>query len=184
LISYRAYRAAGDGANLGFYGFGAAAHLLAQIARADGRHVFAFTRPGDTDGQAFARELGAKWAGDSDTTPPEPLDAAIIFAPVGALVPRALAATRKAGRVVCAGIHMSAIPSFPYELLWGERTVTSVANLTRADGEAFMRIAARVALRPSIETFELARANEALTRLVAGKLRGAAVLTMKPRPAS
>jgi propanol-preferring alcohol dehydrogenase len=178
LIGYRAYRAAGAGRNLGLYGFGAAAHLLAQIARADGRQVFAFTRPGDRDAQAFARELGAAWAGGSDVAPPEPLDAAIIFAPVGALVPAALAATRKAGRVVCAGIHMSAIPTFPYELLWGERTVASVANLTRADGEEFMRIAATVDLSPAVETFELAQANEALRRLREGKLHGAAVLKM------
>ncbi|HLF12769.1 MAG TPA: zinc-dependent alcohol dehydrogenase family protein [Gammaproteobacteria bacterium] len=178
LIGYRAYRAAGDAANLGLYGFGAAAHLLAQVARAQGRRVFAFTRPGDLDAQQFARDLGAAWAGGSDAAPPEELDAAIIFAPVGALVPTALAATRKAGRVVCAGIHMSDIPSFPYHVLWGERTISSVANLTRSDGDEFMRIAARVDLQPAIETFPLAQANEALARLEEGKLRGAAVLTM------
>ena len=182
LIGYRAYRAAGDGENLGLYGFGAAAHLLAQLARAQGRRVFAFTRRGDDAAQRFARELGAVWAGDSQSAPPEELDAAIIFAPLGALVPAALAATRKGGRVVCAGIHMSDIPSFPYRLLWGERTVTSVANLTRTDGVEFMRVAADVDLAPAIERFALADANEALARLRSGELRGAAVLTMAPRP--
>jgi propanol-preferring alcohol dehydrogenase len=176
LIGYRAYRAAGDAQRLGLYGFGAAAHLLAQVARFEGRRVYAFTRPGDEDGQAFARELGAVWAGGSDAPPPEELDAAIIFAPVGALVPAALRATRKGGRVVCAGIHMSDIPAFPYRLLWGERSVSSVANLTRADAEDFMRVAARVPLRPEVERFPLAAANEALARLRAGTLRGAAVL--------
>jgi propanol-preferring alcohol dehydrogenase len=176
LIGYRAYRAAGEALNLGLYGFGAAAHLLAQVARSEGQRVFAFVRPGDLEAQSFAKELGASWAGGSDETPPEPLDAAILFAPVGALVPAALAATRKAGRVICAGIHMSDIPAFPYELLWGERTVSSVANLTRADGRAFMRIAADIDLRPSVETFPLDGANEALARLRAGSLRGAAVL--------
>jgi propanol-preferring alcohol dehydrogenase len=181
LIGYRAYRAAGDGGNLGLYGFGAAAHLLAQLARAQGRRVFAFTRRGDDAAQRFARDLGAAWAGDSESAPPEELDAAIIFAPLGALVPAALAATRKGGRVVCAGIHMSDIPSFPYRLLWGERTVTSVANLTRADGLEFMRVAADVDLAPAIERFALADANEALARLRNGELRGAAVLTMPAR---
>lgn len=176
LIGYRAYCAAGEGANLGLYGFGAAAHLLAQVAHAEGRRVFALTRPGDLDAQRFARELGAAWAGGSDETPPEPLDAAIIFAPVGALVPAALAAVRKGGRVVCAGIHMSDIPAFSYSLLWGERTVCSVANLTREDGREFMRVAARVDLRPAIEPFALEDANEALGRLRRGELRGAAVL--------
>lgn len=176
LIGYRAYRAAGDAERLGLYGFGAAAHLLAQIARAHGRRVFALTRPGDAAAQKFARELGVVWAGGSDEMPPETLDAAIIFAPVGALVPAALAATRKAGRVVCAGIHMSDIPGFAYRLLWGERSVSSVANLTRRDGEEFMRIAADVDLRPAIETFPLERANEALNRLRHGRLKGAAVL--------
>ena len=177
LIGYRAYRAAGDALNLGLYGFGAAAHLLAQVARAEGQKVFAFVRPGDSQSQRFAMELGASWAGGSDELPPEPLDAAILFAPVGALVPAALAATRKAGRVICAGIHMSDIPGFPYELLWGERSVASVANLTRADGRAFMRVADDIDLHPSIETFSLAQANEALTRLRSGQLQGAAVLT-------
>ena len=176
LIGYRAYRAAGEGTQLGLYGFGAAAHLLAQVARAEGRRVFAFTRAGDTEAQAFARRLGAVWAGSSDQMPPEPLDAAILFAPVGALVPAALSAVRKGGRVVCAGIHMSDIPSFPYRLLWGERSVSSVANLTRADGEAFMRIAARLPLAPSVETFPLPQAMRALERLRAGRLEGAAVL--------
>jgi propanol-preferring alcohol dehydrogenase len=177
LIGYRAYKAAGDGRNLGLYGFGAAAHLLAQLARAQDRRVFAFTRRGDDAAQRFALELGAAWAGDSASTPPEELDAAILFAPVGALVPAALAATRKGGRVVCAGIHMSDIPSFPYSQLWGERTVTSVANLTRADGHEFLALAAEVDLAPAIERYALADANEALERLRAGELRGAAVLT-------
>jgi propanol-preferring alcohol dehydrogenase len=176
LIGYRAYKAAGDGRNLGLYGFGAAAHLLVQLARAQGRRVFAFTRRGDEAAQRFALELGAVWAGDSESTSPEELDAAILFAPVGALVPAALAATRKGGRVVCAGIHMSDIPSFPYSLLWGERTVTSVANLTRADGHEFMALAAEVDLAPAVERYALADANEALDRLRAGVLRGAAVL--------
>jgi propanol-preferring alcohol dehydrogenase len=176
LIGYRAYRFAGDARNLGLYGFGAAAHLLAQVARAQGRHVFAFTKPGDTAGQAFARERGAVWAGGSDETPPEPLDAAILFAPVGALVPTALRATRKGGHVVCAGIHMSDIPSFPYRLLWEERSIVSVANLTRQDGEEFMSLAAQVELKPEIETMPLARANDALDRLRRGEVRGAAVL--------
>jgi propanol-preferring alcohol dehydrogenase len=177
LIGYRAYRAAGRALNLGLYGFGAAAHLLAQVARAKGQRVYAFVRPGDSDAQRFAIQLGAVWAGGSDELPPEPLDAAILFAPVGALVPAALAATRKAGRVVCAGIHMSDIPTFPYELLWGERSVSSVANLTRADGHAFMQVAAEIDLRPSVETFPLSQANEALARLRTGSLQGAAVLT-------
>jgi propanol-preferring alcohol dehydrogenase len=176
LIGYRAYRACGDARSMGLYGFGAAAHLLAQVALADGREVFAFTRPGDVDGQRFARELGARWVGGSDETPPHALDAAIIFAPVGALVPAALAAVRKGGRVVCAGIHMSDIPAFPYRLLWEERSILSIANLTRADGQDFMRVAARVRLRPTVERFELERASEALARLRDGRLRGAAVL--------
>jgi propanol-preferring alcohol dehydrogenase len=181
LIGYRAYRFAGDARNLGLYGFGAAAHLLAQLALAQGRQVFAFTKPGDTAGQAFARQRGAAWAGGSDETPPEPLDAAILFAPVGALVPIALRATRKGGRVVCAGIHMSDIPSFPYRLLWEERSIVSVANLTRRDGEEFMSLAAQVQLKPEVETMPLARANEALDRLRRGEVRGAAVLVMKPQ---
>lgn len=178
LIGYRAYRAGGDAANLGLYGFGAAAHLLAQLARSEGRRVYAFTRPGDLDGQRFARELGAVWAGGSDETPPEALDAAIIFAPVGALVPAALRATRKGGRVVCAGIHMSDIPSFPYELLWGERLVCSVANLTRADGNEFMTIASRLTFRPAVTIFPLECANEALQSLRSGTLVGCAALQM------
>ncbi|MGH8318104.1 MAG: zinc-dependent alcohol dehydrogenase family protein [Steroidobacteraceae bacterium] len=180
LIGYRAYRAAGDGTNLGLYGFGAAAHLLAQVARTRGRRVFAFTKPGDLEGQAFARDLGAVWAGDSDRLPPDPLDAAILFAPVGALVPAALAAVRPGGRVVCAGIHMSDIPRFPYELLWGERSVSSVANLTRADGEAFLAIARKLALKPTVEPFPLSEANVALERLRTGALKGAAVLVAAP----
>lgn len=176
LIGYRAYRAAGDGTNLGLYGFGAAAHLLAQVARAQGRRVFAFTRPGDLASQAFARELGTVWAGNSDEAPPEPLDAAILFAPVGALVPAALAAVRPGGRVICAGIHMSDIPRFPYELLWGERSVSSVANLTRADGEDFLAVAGQLRLAPTVQTFPLSEANMALERLRKGELQGAAVL--------
>ena len=177
LIGYRAYLAAGEALNLGLYGFGAAAHLLAQVALAEGQRVYAFVRPGDSQARRFAMQLGAVWAGGSDESPPEPLDAAIVFAPVGALVPAALAATRKAGRVICAGIHMSDIPTFPYQLLWGERSVSSVANLTRADGRAFMQVAHDIDLRPSVETFPLAQANEALARLRAGSLEGAAVLT-------
>lgn len=176
LIGYRAYRAAGIGTNLGLYGFGAAAHLLAQVARSQGRRVFAFTRPGDLESQAFARELGAVWAGNSDEIPPEPLDAAVLFAPVGDLVPAALAAVRPGGRVVCAGIHMSDIPRFPYELLWGERSVSSVANLTRADGEEFLAIAGQLRLQPTVEPFPLREANLALERLRKGALQGAAVL--------
>jgi len=177
LIGYRAYKAAGEGVNVGLYGFGAAAHLLAQIARAQGRRVFALTRPGDEAAQVFARELGAVWAGGSDERPPEPLDAAIVFAPVGSLVPAALAATRKGGRVVCAGIHMSEIPGFPYSLLWEERSIRSVANLTRRDGREFMHLAAHLDLRPEVEPFPLRDANLALDRLRDGRLRGAAVLT-------
>jgi alcohol dehydrogenase, propanol-preferring len=177
LIGYRAYRAAGAGRNLGLYGFGAAAHLLAQVALADGWQVFALTRPGDLEGQRFARSLGVTWAGDSDVVPPEPLDAAIIFAAVGALIPIALRATRKGGRVVCAGIHMSDIPGFPYQLLWGERVICSVANLTRDDGAAFMKVAARIQLHPQVEVFALSRANEALEKLRRGALNGAAVLS-------
>jgi alcohol dehydrogenase, propanol-preferring len=176
LIGYRAYRAAGDGARLGLYGFGAAAHLLAQLAVAQRREVFAFTRPGDLDAQAFARELGAVWAGGSDEAPPAELDAAVLFAPVGALVPTALGAVRKGGRVVCAGIHMSDIPSFPYRLLWGERSVSSVANLTHEDGVEFMRIASEIPLHPAIQPFPLLEASDALQALADGKLRGAAVL--------
>jgi propanol-preferring alcohol dehydrogenase len=176
LIGYRAYRAAGSGNSLGLYGFGAAAHLLAQVAAAEGRKVFAFTKRGDGATQRFALSLGACWVGGSDETCPELLDAAIIFAPVGALVPVALAATRPGGRVVCAGIHMSDIPSFPYRVLWGERSICSVANLTRADGAEFMRLASRIDLRPSVEIFDLTQANEALQHLRNGALTGAAVL--------
>jgi len=176
LIGHRALRAAGDAARLGIYGFGAAAHLVAQVARHEGRRVFAFTREGDHEGQAFALALGAEWAGSSAAPPPEPLDAAIIFAPVGALVPAALRAVAKGGTVVCAGIHMSEIPAFPYEILWGERTVRSVANLTRRDGEEFFRVADRVPLRVAAEPLPLPAANEGLERLRSGRVRGAAVL--------
>jgi len=178
LIGYRAYRKAGEAANLGLYGFGAAAHLLVQIARHEGRRVFAFTREEDLEGQAFARSLGAVWAGSSAERPPQELDAAILFAPVGALIPAALAAVRPGGRVVCAGIHMSDVPSFPYRLLWGERSVASVANLTRADGEEFLRLATRLGLAATVERFALEDANRALERLRSGALKGAAVLEM------
>jgi alcohol dehydrogenase, propanol-preferring len=176
LIGYRAYRAAGDAQRLGLYGFGAAAHLLAQIARGGSRSVYAFTRPGDLQAQDFARSLGVEWAGGSDELPPVELDAAIIFAPRGELVPKALAAIRRGGRVVCAGIHMTDIPSFPYELLWGERCLRSVANLTRADGEEFMRLAADMDLRPSVRIRPLESANEALAELASGEITGALVL--------
>ena len=178
LIGYRAYRKAGEAANLGLYGFGAAAHLLVQIARHEGRRVFAFTREEDLEGQVFARSLGAVWAGSSAERPPQELDAAILFAPVGALIPTALAAVRPGGRVVCAGIHMSDVPSFPYRLLWGERSVASVANLTRADGEEFLRLATRLGLAATVERFALQDANRALERLRSGALKGAAVLEM------
>ena len=178
LIGYRAYRAAGEAGRLGLYGFGAAAHLLAQVARHEGRRVFALTRPQDAAAQRFARELGAEWAGGSDESPPEPLDAAILFAPVGALIPAALACVRPGGRVVCAGIHMSDVPGFAYRLLWGERSVSSVANLTRADGEEFMALAARLGLRATVQRFALAEANQALGCLRSGALAGAAVLEM------
>jgi propanol-preferring alcohol dehydrogenase len=176
LIGYRSYRMTGDAEVLGFYGFGAAAHLIAQVAVHDGKRVFAFTRPGDTTGQAFAREMGAVWAGGTDETPPEELDAAIIFAPAGELVPLALRTLRKGGSVVCAGIHMSDIPSFQYDILWGEREVRSVANLTRADGEAFLQIAPQVPVRSEVTVYPLECANEALNDLRAGHLTGAAVL--------
>jgi propanol-preferring alcohol dehydrogenase len=176
LIGYRALVMAGDARRLGIYGFGAAAHIVAQVARHQGRSVYAFTKAGDVEGQAFARELGAAWAGDSTTAPPEPLDAALIFAPVGALVVAALRATVKGGTVVCAGIHMSDIPSFPYELLWGERVLRSIANLTRRDGEEFLALAPRVPVRTSTEPFRLEEANEALARLREGRITGAAVL--------
>jgi propanol-preferring alcohol dehydrogenase len=176
LIGYRALRFTGDAERLGLYGFGASAHIISQVARYQGRRVFAFTRPGDTEGQEFARSLGAEWAGGSDETPPEELDSAIIFAPVGALIPMALGAVRKAGVVVCAGIHMSDVPSFPYELLWGERTVRSVANLTRRDGEEFLALVPQVPVRTRVRTFPLEQANEALDHLRRGELHGAAVL--------
>ena len=176
LIGYRSLRMAGDAERVGLYGFGASAHIVAQVARHQGRRVFAFTKPDDREGQAFARELGAEWAGGSDRRPPEELDAAILFAPAGELVPTALAALAKGGRVVCAGIHMSDIPSFPYELLWGERQVRSVANLTRADGEEFLTLAPQVPVRTRVEIFPMAEANEALDRLRAGRITGAAVL--------
>jgi propanol-preferring alcohol dehydrogenase len=181
LIGYRALRLAGDAERLGLYGFGASAHIVAQVARWQGRRVFAFTRAGDEEAQALARELGAEWAGDSAGLPPEELDAAIVFAPVGALVPAALRALAKGGGVVCAGIHMSDIPSFPYELLWGERSVRSVANLTRDDAREFLPLAARVPVQTEVEVYPLARANEALDRLRAGRVRGAAVLEVGAR---
>ena len=177
LIGYRALGAAGDGPRLGLFGFGAAAHIVAQVARFQSRRVYAFTRPGDTAAQEFARSLGAVWAGNSDAPPPEPLDAAIIFAPVGALLPVALRAVVKGGTVVCAGIHMSDIPGFPYELLWGERMVRSVANLTRRDGEEFLALAPRVPVRSEVNVFPLARANQALDDLRHGRFAGAGVLT-------
>jgi alcohol dehydrogenase, propanol-preferring len=176
LIGHRSLVAAGDARRLGIYGFGAAAHIVCQVAAWQGRDVFAFTRPGDSSAQRFARELGAKWAGDSTAAPPAPLDAAIIFAPVGALVPAALRAIAKGGTVVCAGIHMSEIPAFPYEILWGEREIVSVANLTRRDGEEFLRLAPQVPVRTAVETFPLAQANEALARVREGRINGAAVL--------
>jgi propanol-preferring alcohol dehydrogenase len=176
LIGWRSYRLAGEGSALGLYGFGAAAHILAQVASWQGRRVHAFTRPGDTAAQAFARSLGAVWAGGSDALPPEPLDAAIIFAPVGALVPVALKAVKKGGRVVCGGIHMSDIPSFPYALLWEERQVLSVANLTRADGREFLALAPRAGVRTEVRRYPLDAANEALADLREGRLQGAAVL--------
>jgi propanol-preferring alcohol dehydrogenase len=174
LIGYRSLRLAGEAERLGLYGFGASAHIVAQVARHEGRRVFAVTREGDEDGQAFARELGAEWAGAGP--PPEELDAAIIFAPVGALVPAALAAVAKGGAVVCAGIHMSDITSFRYELLWGERVLRSVANLTRRDGEEFLELAPRVPVRTQVETFPLDQANEALDKLRRGDVRGAVVI--------
>ena len=178
LIGYRSLVAAGDAERLGLYGFGAAAHIVAQLARHQGRRVFAFTRAGDTTAQQFALELGARWAGASDASPPEPLDAAIIFAPVGALIPAALRAVVKGGTVVCAGIHMSDIPSFAYDILWGERVVRSVANLTRKDGEEFLALAPHIPVRTTVEPYPLERANEALENLRAGRVRGAAVLQL------
>jgi propanol-preferring alcohol dehydrogenase len=178
LIGYRSLRLAGDAERIGLYGFGSSAHIVAQVARHEGRRVFAFTRPGDSEGQAFARSEGAEWAGGSDEHPPEELDAAIVFAPVGALVPTALAVLAKGGAVVCAGIHMSDIPSFAYELLWNERMIRSVANLTRADGEEFLALAPRVPVRAEIETFPLAGANEALEQVRSGRARGSTVLVL------
>jgi propanol-preferring alcohol dehydrogenase len=176
LIGYRALRFAGDARALGIYGFGAAAHLVAQLALWQGRQVFAFTRPGDSESQAFARRLGCAWAGDSTQLPPEPLDAAILFAPVGGLVPAALRATRKAGTVVCGGIHMSEIPAFPYELLWGERVLRSVANLRRADADEFLALAPQVPLKTHVQCYPLAEANTAIADLRGGRVQGAAVL--------
>ncbi len=176
LIGYRALRMAGDAPRLGLYGFGAAAHIITQVARHQGRRILAFTRPGDDAAQDFARRLGAAWAGGSDTAAPEPLDAAIIFAPVGALVPAALGAVARGGSVICAGIHMSDIPTFPYELLWGERSLRSVANLTRHDAEEFLKLAPRVPVRTTTQPFPLSEARKALDRLRSGEINGAAVL--------
>lgn len=176
LIGWRSYRMAGEGETLGLYGFGAAAHILAQVATWQGRRVFAFTRKGDTAAQDFARVLGAVWAGGSEELPPEPLDAAIIFAPVGTLVPVALKAVKKGGRVICGGIHMSDIPGFPYSLLWEERHVMSIANLTRTDAHEFLAVAPKVGVRCEVTRYPLARANEALSDLREGHLQGAAVL--------
>jgi propanol-preferring alcohol dehydrogenase len=181
LIGFRALRLAGGGEPLGFYGFGAAAHILVQVARHEGRRVFAFTRPGDAAGQEFARRLGAAWSGGSDELPPEPLAAAILFAPAGELVPAALRATAKGGTVVCAGIHMSDIPSFPYHLLWNERVVRSVANLTRRDGEEFLALAPQVPVHTAVEVFPLEQANEALAALRSGRIQGAAVIAVGAR---
>lgn len=176
LIGYRSLARAGDGKRLGIYGFGAAAHIVARVARYQHREIYAFTRPGDAEAQQFARNLGALWAGGSNELPPEQLDAVIIFAPAGELVPHALRAVRKGGTVVCGGIHMSDIPSFPYAILWEERSICSVANLTRRDGEEFMALAPQVPVRTAVQSFALNEANEALNRLRAGKIQGAAVL--------
>lgn len=178
LIGYRALMAAGESKRLGIYGFGAAAHIVTQVAHYQGRKIFAFTKTGDLAGQRFAKEMGACWAGDSNTAPPEEMDAAIIFAPVGALVTQALKHTAKGGIVVCAGIHMSDIPQFPYAILWGERTVKSIANLTRRDGEEFLHLASKFKIKTEVELFQLSAANEALEKLRLGKLRGAAVLAI------
>ncbi len=184
LIGFRSLRMAGDAGRLGIYGFGAAGHIVAQVARAQRREVLAFTRPGDAEGQAFARELGAVWAGGSDERPPELLDAAILYAPVGALVPAALRAVRPGGRVVCAGIHMSDIPSFPYADLWEERQLVSVANLTRDDGEAFFELVASTPIETRVRPFALSAANDALDALRAGQIQGAAALVPDARLAS
>ena len=178
LIGYRSLRMTGDAERLGLYGFGAAAHIVIQVARHQGRQVFAFTRDGDTEAQSFAREMGALWASDSSHPPPEELDAAIIFAPIGALVPTALRAVAKGGVVVCGGIHMSEIPSFPYEILWGERVVRSVANLTRRDGEEFLSLAPEVPVRTRVSPFPLAEVDKALVSLREGRLSGAAVIVI------
>ena len=178
LIGYRSLVRAGDGKRLGIYGFGAAAHIVAQVALYQNREIYAFTRPGDKEAEKFALDLGAVWAGGSNELPPVKLDAAIIFAPVGALVPQALRAVGKGGKVVCGGIHMSDIPSFPYEILWEERSLCSVANLTRRDGEEFLTLAPRVPVRTEVQTSPLEEANEALARLRSGKIQGAAVLTV------
>jgi propanol-preferring alcohol dehydrogenase len=179
LIGYRSLVAAGDAKRLGIYGFGAAAHIIAQVAVKQGRAVYAFTKPGDASTQDFARQLGAAWSGGSDEAPPQALDAAIIFAPVGSLVPAALRVVDKGGVVVCAGIHMSDIPSFPYDILWQERVVRSVANLTRADGEAFLKVAPTVPVTTTVSLYPLADANRALDDLRHGRFEGAAVLTME-----
>lgn len=178
LIGYRSYRFTGDAQKIGFYGFGAAAHILIQVARYEKRRVYAFTRPGDGQGQEFALRLGAAWAGASDELPPEKLDAAIIFAPIGELVPLSLKAIEKGGRVVCAGIHMSDIPSFPYEILWMERSIKSVANLTRKDGEEFLKLAPRIPVKTEAHPYPLAKANQALDDLREGRFTGAAVIVI------
>jgi len=178
LIGYRAYQMAGAGSRMGFYGFGAAAHILIQLARHQGRQVYAFTKPGDEQGQDFARGLGAVWAGGSDQAPPVALDSAILFAPAGPLVPESLRRVRRGGVVVAAGIHMSEIPAFPYEILWGERVLRSVANLTRRDGEEFLALAPQVPIRSTVQPYPLERANEALDDLRAGRVEGAAVLVI------
>lgn len=176
LIGWRSLKMAGEGETLGLYGFGAAAHIIAQVIRAQGRHFFAFTKPGDTQSQDFARSLGAQWAGGSDEPPPRELDAAILYAPDGGLIPQALTVTRKGGRVVCAGIHMSEIPAFSYDLLWGERQILSVANLTRQDGVEFLALAKRIGIKTHVTHYPLAEANQALADLRAGRFDGAAVL--------
>lgn len=178
LIGYRALVAAGDAKRIGIYGFGAAAHIITQVAHWQGREVFAFTKPGDTEGQCFARELGASWAGDSSESPPEEMNASILFAPVGTLIPQSLKHTAKGGTVVCAGIHMSTIPEFSYSLLWGERSLRSIANLTRRDGEEFFTIVPRAGVRTEVEKFSLEAANEAIQRVRGGRIRGAAVLVV------
>ena len=178
LIGYRCLRAAGDAPKLGIYGFGSAGHILIQVARHRGQRVYAFTRPGDDGAQAFATELGADWVGPSDAMPPEPLDAAIIFAPAGELVPAALRAVTKGGTVVCGGIHMSDIPSFPYSILWGERVVRSVANLTRADGEEFLRLAPTIPIHSQVRVYPLDQTNQALDDLREGRLRGSGVVSL------